>query len=785
MRHVVAGARALPFILALLSPVVAAASDPSARSDIDLPLKEAPATVSEHVTGRLVEDDAYLRHGAITTMATCLTVADDVAATLLWSKEFHDRPEADHGLAAWLVDADQSFAEEPGFGTLLACAQIVAAWHTSLPDRRTGSETDDGRIEHGAVVIDLANAAGDPTAIRPEPLVRLLTSQGLLPPPAFGGVVIRNARIDGTLLFYNLHLNHPLTFVRTEFRGGDYPKDFLEEEPIKGTAVSIQHSRFADHIAIMSSRLCGDMLVGDSWFQETLLLSKVEQVEDGCAIATKLMIQGNRFAQGLNINRSRLEELHAASNEMDLLLMSRNQFAQRFLLESNNFGTLTLYGDGFSRSAEIKYNRIANDLFLDGTPAPSGSLIGRTETFEVTSNQIGGGLIFQDFSSSGAPEQLNFRSNHVGNGSQICLPHDWRGELKLDGSSYEGTLAVGLRYPQGVEPPYGEVERDPPCHGPFFIDRERAANPFAGNTYCEPVDERTGRNVLIDLTATEIRTLQWHLPFNCTYRWSGFGLTYDLWMPPGRAKADFASKGEKWHEAAFNAWRTTLKSYQPASLDMMSRYFADKGEHVASRDLQVEAKRLNYAPECAPSDDLLSCMGQVIGKPAAPGVQFAGRAYAATDLGGDAWDEPLVDRIWRAFKLVLLWPGGFGAKPERAILLLMGGAIGFGALYWVYIRCMRLRFAVLVHRFITMRHALPPGDADRPELFRIVRDFIQLVRTSEHNEVAESTRAELLPRVQALAQRRASRQNEEFERTRLWPAVRGLIRTVLLQVRAP
>ena len=47
----------------------------------------AAAAPSSDPPRSLADDDAYLRHGAITTMETCLTVAADARASMLWKGE--------------------------------------------------------------------------------------------------------------------------------------------------------------------------------------------------------------------------------------------------------------------------------------------------------------------------------------------------------------------------------------------------------------------------------------------------------------------------------------------------------------------------------------------------------------------------------------------------------------------------------------------------------------------------------------------------------------------------
>lgn len=687
----------------------------------------------------LVEDDIYRREGAVTSLATCLAVADDPAADATFRRRFGPAGgEIDP--ARLLEAAAPGLAQEPGFGTLLACARIVASWHGHL------ERSDDGRLEHGAVVLDFAlERGGGDAVVDPLPLVRLLTSPHLLPPSAFGGIVVRNARIAGTLLLYNLHLTMPLVFVDVTFAGGDYAKGVFGEADITGSAIAIRNSRFADHVRISESRICGKISIFDSLFEETLQLNDVDQVSACGEVdrAPGITVQSTRFQQSLTIYGSDFGEAHLVSNDIGSFLMSRNHFAESFSFEENDVGSFEAYGHGLSPVVEIRYNRIANDFFFEGMlpdDAPSDAI----ERLSIVSNRIGGGLGLRDFAASALPRTLDLRSNHVGNGSEICLPAAWRGSVDLDGSTYSGTLTVGL----GFEPGIGGLDdepRDPPCEGPYFVDQGRTLD-----TFCPPINDDPALRgaVVLTFTATSVRTLQWHLPLHCSYRWSGFGLTYDLWTPAGRAHAVFASAGEKWREAAFNAWRTSLRTYEPASLDQMSRYFVDKGAYVASRHLQYEAKRLNYGPECPPHQTVPGCIVRVLDLPG-PMALLTGTAQADTAVERNAY-EPFWRRAGRAVTLALLWPGGYGAQPERAIFLLAAFAFVFGAVYWVYVWAMRGRYCRFVARFEALPDLVPVEHPRHAELAAVVAQFRALRLERSHNRVLEVARDELEPRLVAL-----------------------------------
>ncbi len=442
----------------------------------------------------LADDPAYLRQGAVTNMRTCLAIADDRDADRLAPDLFKNLQGSDDGesaetldeqAAAWLIGPGSTHRTDRGFGTLLACAEVVAAWHAALPDRVNGSSPQDGRIEHGAVVLDLGyreDSEGQvhKTAIAPGPLVRLLNSPSLLPSTAFGGIVIRNAIIDGTLLLYDLRLTTPLVFTNVIFKGSRYSKAIFGQGDITGTALSILNSKFNSHVLFSNVEICGDVRIYDSHFFDNLDLIQIQQYPADCqarpgAAQPFVHIGTTQFSSSLKIVRSTFGQFSITSNNIESLLVADSNFGAELNLEDNDIGTVQTQSGYLAKTVSINYNRVANDFFVEGVDAPPVPMA----AIRITSNRIGGGLGF-NLPAGSLPARLDLRSNHVGNGSQICLPPTWRGDVKLAGSSYAGTLTIGLNGSAGTD---GQqlAGSDPPdddeltCPGPFRIDDRAAA----------------------------------------------------------------------------------------------------------------------------------------------------------------------------------------------------------------------------------------------------------------------------------------------------------------------
>jgi hypothetical protein len=679
-------------------------------------------------------------------MRTCLTIADDPYADQLAQDLFKNfqgdggegNETFDRQAERWLLGEWSFRKHERGFGTLLACTQVVAAWRATLPDRLNTSLPQDGRIEHGVVVVDLGYQEGGQvhkTAIEPGPLVRLLNSPRLLPYAAFGGIVIRDAIVDGTLLLYDLRLTTPLTFTNVTFKGSRYSKAIFGQGDITGTALAILNSQFDSHLLFSNVNICGDVRIYGNRFLPSLELIGIWQFPADCRPGARppfMHIGTNTFASSLMINVSRLGETSITSNHIAGLLIGESNFGAELDIEDNDIGTVQTQSGYLAETVSISYNRIANDFFVEGAAAPPVPMV----ALRITSNRIGGGLGFK-FPAGSLPARLDLRSNHVGNGSQVCLPPTWRGEVTLAGSSYAGTLTIGLNAAADGQTLAG---RRPPeddeltCPGPFKIDPERQQG-----IYCKPIADAADGPLTVNLMATQIRTLRWHMPITCDYRWSGFGLSYDLWL----VHPSYPDR-----EAAFYAWRTTLlSSYEPASLDMMSRYLAGKGAYVASVDIQVEAKRLKYAPYCPPHENLWQCVGRLFDPPQLPWLSST-QAPAPPAPPDASWL-----RVWQAFKLVLLWPGGFGAQPERAILLLIGGMVFFAVVYWGYIRLYEGQYRVLLaavrneaRNFARLRNPSPEGDDDK-----LVTAAEMLSELERHDEAIRIIREEIAPELRLRA----------------------------------
>jgi len=501
----------------------------------------------------LSHDESYVRDGVVTGMETCLAVANDEKAFELWESDLfeHARTLEDHELATYLSQIDSGIRHEFGFGTLYVCAQIVDAWYVR-PDTHRRS-ANDGSLQHGAIVIDLGipqlKSMGRGT-IAALPLMRILTTPFLLPRSFFGGIVIRQARIEGTLLFHNIQLSMPLAFVDVEFLGSDYSKNvYGREKPIADTALAIGFSQFDGSLLFARSKFLGHVRIIDSRFIESVVFEDVEQqslarrpISDFEELEFNppfMRVEASSFTQSLKIIRSTFGQLHAIGNDIKNFTSAKSYFGHKMQVVENDIDSLQVNCSVLARKASVSYNHIKKDLFIDGDAIRVDHVDGKDEVdrtcydswhagnrrvpdrkteIKIASNRIGGGLGISNFAPATLHGSVQLASNRVGNGSEIFLPASyadgtpWKGLVDLQGSTYEGTISISLDQSTQPPPPISKGER-------------------GSEVYCLPISETDHKGATVELRAARIRTLVWNLPLSCDYRWLGYGFTYDLWLP--------------------------------------------------------------------------------------------------------------------------------------------------------------------------------------------------------------------------------------------------------------
>lgn len=183
---------------------------------------------------------------------------------------------------------------------------------------------------------------------------------------------------------------------------------------------------------------------------------------------------------------------------------------------------------------------------------------------------------------------------------------------------------------------------------------------------CDPISGATNwrkapLNLIFDVVNVAI--LKWDISIGCNYRWTGNGLRYEHWEPSDNYLTSVnQSKDAIWE--AVKTWRHTMAEPDVDALNYMAGYLKSRGRYSESRTILEEAKRLNYVkgiPTETNSPDFsgfVACVSQ--------------------------WNI----RCMTSYVLyVLLYPGGYGAFPERVFKFIFFGWLIFGSLYKVYSWC--------------------------------------------------------------------------------------------------
>lgn len=660
------------------------------------------------------------------------------------------------------------------FGVLYACAHIYTVWNATFPPHEIrndvfllqgvsgdGAVDDDraaadGSVEHGVVVIDmrLGQSRG---LLDPVSLIRILTAPNVLPPAAFGGVVIANAHVTAPLLFANVRVHIPLAFNNVVFSGGDYRRAYIGDKPLDAS-VAIAKSTFDRSLTFAGSAFCGTFRIIEARLDDILEFRPVTKPTIGFAQSdcdpAELLIDSTTS------HTMRVRDVHFDST------LTRNSLIETFdvlyarinqdlLWYESQLGSLWIFESSFGE-LEVRQNQVSRNLYIQNP-------IIRNEKgrFVISYNQVGAGFAVEGFRAGSVHRNKNFdlRGNEVRNGSRLCISHLWQGKIDLSGSSFGGKLLIDLSSPD-----LGKDEADSclslndadflsklRCDLDIsqFPDDNAGRSLFQDDTsprqkviyslycsddrmrfegeFCAPQDSSSksagkGDRVagqgfaIIDLSASDIGSLHWSLPLSCKWRWVGFGSAYKLWEPPAYSNLT------EW--TAFKAWRTSLADLEPSPIFQMAKYLADKGDHVGSRQMLVEAKRLNYARECAPSERVWNCairpltlpggylqkdnfqtlysatVGDFNGLYSATVVNLnrAGWGLIQTARAGDSLlrnqhseEESTgekenqgfgnfsgtLNQVWRPAQLLLLAPEGYGATPERAIQLVVLTLFGF------------------------------------------------------------------------------------------------------------
>ena len=327
------------------------------------------------------------------------------------------------------------------------------------------------------------------------------------------------------------------------------------------------------------------------------------------------------------------------SNSIGSLLVTHNpEFRTTFKLEDNEIGVAWIWGAKFRGRTTISGNRLKGALRI--------WKVGFSQTEEaqpepqITSNQVGGQFILGMIGEDKNVERITLESNEVQGDAYISLPNKWWGTINFTNFRSNATLWI-------------EQQND-------------NALVKSLTSPCDPVSvainwRKPPLKVVFDIVKVGI--LKWDMSINCNYRWIGDGLRYGHWEPSDK----YLSSMNQPRDAIWDAlkrWRHTMVKPDVDALNYMSGYLKSRGRYNESRTILEEAKRLNYVKDIPTNAD---------------NPNFTGFVNCVWK-----WNT----RCLTSYVLfVLLYPGGYGAFPERVFKFIFFGWLIFGSLYKIYSWC--------------------------------------------------------------------------------------------------
>ena len=664
--------------------------------------------------------------------------AEQAYAALVQSPGRTDEPPASlSGVSdthhALVVNFPPSRHDQPEFDSLCS-------------DTSGSTQTAQGESEPAA---NKASAIGGvPLVLPAQSVSRLLAVPRLLPASYFGGLVISNVDIEGPLVLDYASVNVPVAFVRVHIRPNVLSRDIYKRSPRSAIAVRISGAHIAKRMSFFYSTFGGRFEVQRSRFDEALHFHQVTQTpiadnrknSDDCGDLKpgKVWISRTEFAYGLILQESKFGSLGFNTNDLGSMSVVDVDFHSAEI-EDNKMRSIYLKRVYSMGEFVVRQNRI------DGSITVVENWCGNSKTGlncrarvsngfpdrEITDNILSGGLLY----AVGDSTDLRLGNNVVNSGSVLCLPppeqssKKWQGSIDLIGARFDGMLKIS-EWKFAKDNEYQKTKNS--AEDCWTEHDQSAANRIDvnvskriwGNSYCPALGrEETPQEVSrIYLDDAVVHNLIWDLPIDCEkFRWSGTGLVYDIWgdlqknyqlLPSDNSGADAdqtntidrnSSREPKGLTAnvwdVLQRWRYAMMQYDPDAISDMATYLSEHGKFLDSRYLLVEAKRLNYMPDCSPDSNFFSCIVSAIGG-------ISGGASSTGSFDGQT-SEGFLGRTYQRFihwvrttgAFVFLAPGGYGGLPGRAVMMLLGG-LGF---FWL---CYRAYSAIRESRYQKARQNL-------------------------------------------------------------------------------
>lgn len=488
------------------------------------------------------------------------------------------------------------------------------------------------------------------SVVDPGAVARLLSVPGLLPAHYSGGLALHGLKFKKVFALYNATVDTPVAFVDSAFCGGDLDRETIGLYNLEKVAIFLNAVQFKKRFLVSGGIIKGDVIISSSKFEDSLAFIDINKNEKNTQntksnliinysiIERSLVLQGGVFTGSVKIG---------ANFIFSFLVIEKPKFIGDFRVFYNEIGLYLMSGPIFFNTVKINENQLKGplgiyDAVFRQPKTKEKETSNKPVTVEIGSNQVGDGFVLtfnldNQARSDDKPinvEEISLESNRVQGDALVSIPAEWWGTINLTNFSSNAGLWIEQK---GIKPNVTRLTKS-----------------------CTAVEKADLRKppLTLNLALVNVRILNWDLPISCDYRWSGNALRYENWEP----NEQFLKSGSyKTRWGALMAWRHAMVEPSLDALNYMADHLKSRGRFSDSREVLEHAKKMNYTEGSVKNSNTLkrkgffSCLGK-----------WDGNCLKSYVLG------------------VMLYPGGYGAVPERTLLWIVIGWFIFGFFYKCY-----------------------------------------------------------------------------------------------------
>lgn len=492
------------------------------------------------------------------------------------------------------------------------------------------AEAHDSPYTGQRVHIDLATHDLQPAVLPSQFVETLLLQPGALPERAVGGLEIEGGTIQGTLTLRGATINSPVTFNDVTFSVADPDQ--------QDHAVVVAFSRFHGGFNIQYSSFVGSsVLVDQSTIDGNLFIkrSRFDPPSRGGVTITESRIVGDVEIYRNTLGATTGPAINFSTNMVGgNAIITQNDAAGAVDVLKNQGRLLDISGS-FGQGLKIAGNDVRD---LKVMPRPPSTLpLVMNGNFVKTDIELDLGTQWSR-TTSGA-NYLSVSDNSVSGNLKILYPatRQTGQPVDIDATDIRGNL-VG-----------GDMRVYVPAwlHAASDVLVNMSGNNVDDETVLHAPACRNGRDKrFVDLSNTETQLFSWNIPAGCNLGWTASGFEFGDWI----IKADFANSvdGTRAKDSLVEAWAGLQgETANPEMLRTISAYLIGRGYNEVGRDLLQKANESTYAVN---------------------------------------WTWNLPEVLLDVVTYLYLLPTGYGAKPERALVILfviwMLGVVVYEAYVW-------------------------------------------------------------------------------------------------------